>query len=182
MATVSTEPIPEQFAEQIVNWPTGVQQERIPMPREIDTKSLEPDAIESLIQTLNRLQNAPKRTESVWEWIGSPVLPDFVYGNLTQAAANYDMQCSRCLVDRDETRALVIDQVQIMAAIVQRASKRANVGMGSFPDRVRLPIHSVRIARWQDVEETEWDPVAYDVGQAIEKYFERADADSETPQ
>lgn len=49
----------------------------------------------------------------------------------------------------------------------------------SLPGCVRVPAHMVRIAKPRIVEEAEWDRVAYEVGKAVDQYFEASDANTQ---
>lgn len=43
---------------------------------------------------------------------------------------------------------------------------------GSFPDRIRLPPGSTRLASWENVEdEPEWDPAIYAARLAVERFY-----------
>ncbi len=180
MKKVSTLPI-LQFAGRGGNGPIAIHGEPTAALRHTDTESLDLEAIDSWVEMARQFQAKMRKAAPFLGCIVAASCPFMPDAGLVQAATSIGLQCSPSLVERDLTRALDIDEAQVIA-IAQCASKGQVVLTGSLPDRVRLPMHSVRPACWENVEEPEWDPLGYEVGQAIDKYFERADADSETPQ
>lgn len=92
------------------------------------------------------------------------------------AVMTFVVEFLRFVSDRGITCPFVLDESQARA-IAHGTRTGRTASAASFPDRVRLPFHAVRKARREEPEEAEWDPLEYRMGLAVEKYFERDNAD-----
>lgn len=78
--------------------------------------------------------------------------------------------------DRQVTQPIVhFDEVRDMNCIDSKVPIQ-DIKMDTFPDRVRVPMSAVRIVRSEAPEEPEWNPLDYQVQLALDKYFERDNA------